>query len=285
MKKIKNIRILNHFIIILFASFYLVDILLNFKISQDFSLIPSKALELNEIFRVITYPLSFFTIESAILFLFTILLLFPFYEIKFRVPVIISLLFGIVLIQGLIFTSFFHNSDIVLKGTDGISFFLITFFILNNFNLKLLKINPKLFHINAFILLISMSWIVTVYLHSKFADFDLLTPSAFSMIFGISSGLILDIGIKFYKLFLGIMNPPKPRIPEVSDEEFMLAEISKNEKKYQNGQSEKSRFNEFDSDYFSEDRLNQILDKINSEGKKSLTKEELNYLEEYSKRI
>ncbi len=285
MKKIKNIRILNHFIIILFASFYLVDILLNFKISQDFGLIPSKVFEYNELFRIITYPLSFFTIESAILFLFTILLLFPFYEIKFRLPVLISLFFGLVLLQGLLFTSFFGGSDIILKGTDGISFFLITFFILTNFNIKQLKLNPKLFHINTFILLISISWLVTVYLHSKFADFDLLTTSVFSMIFGVSSGLIVDIGIKLYNLFQGLSNPVKPKLPEISAEELMPAEISKNERKYHNGQTEKSHFNEMDSDYFSEDKLNQILDKINSEGKKSLTDEELNYLEEYSKRI
>jgi uncharacterized protein YaaR (DUF327 family) len=105
------------------------------------------------------------------------------------------------------------------------------------------------------------------------------------MIFGVSSGLIVDIGIKLYNLFQGLSNPVKPKIPEISDEELMPAEISKNERKYQNGQAEKSHFNEMDSDDFSEDKLNQILDKINSEGKKSLTDEELNYLEEYSKRI
>ena len=285
MRKIKNIRFLNHFIIILFASFYLVDILLDFKISQDFGLIPSKALEFNELFRIITYPLSFFTIESAILFLFTTLLLFPFYEIKFRLAILISLLLGIILLQGIAFASFFGGANIILYGTDGISFFLITFFILSNFNIKQLKLNPKLFHINTFIILISISWLVTVYLHSKFVDFDLLTPSVFSIIFGISSGLIVDICIKLYKFLQVLSIPSRPKISMVADEELMPAEISKNERKYHKGQSDNSHFNELDSDYFSEDKLNQILDKINSQGKNSLTDEELNYLEEYSKRI
>lgn len=285
MKKIKNIRILNHFIIILIGSFYLVDVLLNFKISQDFGLIPSKALGLNELYRVFTYPFSFFTIESALLFLFIILLLFPFFEVKFRKPIMILLLFGVILFQGLLFTSIFNQSDIILKGTDGISFFIITYFLLNNFNLKQIRLNPKTFHINTFIILITLSWIVSIYIHSKFIDNDLLTPSVFSFIYGISLGLIVDLIIKFYRLFQVLINPVKPKISAPSDEYLMPAEISKPERKYQAGQSEKNHFNEFDIDYFTEDRLNQILDKINNEGKKSLTQEELNYLEEYSKRL
>lgn len=285
MNKIKNIKILNHFLIILIGSFYLVDVLLNFKISQDFGLIPSKALEFNELYRVITFPFSFFTIESALLFLFTILLLLPFFEVKFRKPTIFLLLFGMVFFQGLLFTSIFGQSDIILKGTDGLSFFIITYFILNNLNYKQYKLNSKLFHINAFIILISLSWALTVYIHSKFVDFDLLTPSIFSLIYGVSLGLIVDISIKFHRLIQVLKHPVKPKISVPSDEDLMPAEISKPERKHQIGQIEKNHLIEYDNDYFSEDRLNQILDKINNEGKKSLTPEELNYLEEYSKRL
>lgn len=285
MKKIKNIKILNHFIILVFGSFYLVDVLLNLKISQDFALISAKTFAENELWRILSYPFTFFTLESALLFLFTILLIFPFFELRFRKPIIFVIFISLILIQGLLFSAFFNENDQILKGTDGISIFIITFFLVNNFNFKKITINKKLFHINAFIFLIAISWAVTIYLHSKFVDFDLLTPSIFSMVYGISSGLILDLGIKIHKLIKVMMNPVKPLISVNSVEELMPAEISKADRKHHKSQTEKNHYYEFDNDYFSEDKLNQILDKINTEGEKSLTDEEINYLKEYSRRL
>lgn len=283
MKSRSKIKLFNHFIIIFIASFCLVDVILNNKISYDFELIPDKIFALNELWRLFTYPFTYYTIESSLLFLFTALLLIPFLETKFRKTTIGLLFFLVILLQGILFSIIFKGNDFILKGTDGISFFIITLYLKNNLSLKQFQKKQKIIHLNVFVILISLSWLATIFIHSKFIEYEILIPSLFSLFFGISTGLLFDLIVKV-KYIITSFKKSQITMETVSyEEEFMLAEISKHTKRQQYNQIDNNI--EFDSDYFSEDRLNQILDKINTEGKQALTDEEIKYLHDYSKNL
>ena len=73
---------------------------------------------------------------------------------------------------------------------------------------------------------------------------------------------------------------------EIPDpDQLSMALISQKEKKkYYHQEQEEMNHYEFEEN-LSEDRLNEILEKINETGKESLSNEELRFLDEYSKNL
>jgi hypothetical protein len=175
----------------------------------------------------------------------------------------------------------------VLTGPDGISLFVLFLFGFKNYKRRIILY--KLKHIKAtyftggiLALYIAMviGWYFTV------SSSMLLISSAIHTLFGLISGLALFLHHQYIQ---GIIKRSSEAFPTYHDlpspEEMSLAMIVQNElKRFNHTMSEDLAQNEIDTYFdYSEDRLNEILDKINERGESSLLPEEREFLHGYSK--
>ena len=244
-----------------------------------------------EYWRLLSYPFVFNTWESGILFSIVFSISLPNLEnFLGRSLYVILLLFSILF--ALLLTIIFISNPIIFGGLEGISFFILTLSWLLKFRNKLFTNKPIYF----------FTEVLSLFVWLCFKSFVLITSGVMTVLPSIVIS-ILGIGSAFL-VYLQINHIIKKNVRKSKEiqakknkiqadsilEEISIAMyanekfrslISSNEilpKETQNTIS-------LNDDFHNEEILNNILDKINIHGKDSLTKEEVLFLEEYSKSL
>lgn len=262
---------------------YTADYLLHGSLSSFFTLKTETVVVNLDLWRIITFPLAAGSIESVLLFIFT------FYAIGQKVELMLEksfypvLLFLLVCLQGTLLTLVFHKNFTEITGMEGVCFFILTLYTLLKFNDR--KRNILVTRSFRFTFILVVTWVCAKVLHNSLMDnYDIL-PSAASMIFGVGSGLLIYMQMAFVRRMKLNQTEKNPGIEIPKPEELSMALISQRELKKFN-QTIQDDYSQVDQNSgFSEDRLNQILDKILEQGKESLSPAEIKYLNDYSKSL
>lgn len=244
-----------------------------------------------EYWRLLSYPFVFNTWESGILFSIVFSISLPNLE-RFlgRSLYVILLLFSILF--ALLLTIIFISNPIIFGGLEGVSFFVLTLSWLLKFRNKLFPNKPIYFLIEVLSLFVWLCFKSFILLNSGII---VVLPSIVISILGTGSAFLVYLQInhiikKNVRKSKEIQAKKNKIQADAILEEISIAMyanekfrslISSNEvlpKETQNTIN-------LNDDFHNEEILNNILDKINIYGKDSLTKEEVLFLEEYSKSL
>lgn len=239
----------------------------------------------SEFWRIFTFPFVSENIEGIILFIITFYFIAPrleAYLLKSSMPLLTLL---IISLQGLLTTVVFWDMAYSFSGMEGVSFFNLTLFFGIAFSKRFITQKIALKRASLFVSLISLTWLTSLAIHSLISGFDIFYQNGISALYGIVSGLIVFAEIRIIKSINDKKEPPPAPIDIPKPEELSLALIeAKNFLKFNQSLKEEDTRYEFTHEMLTEDRLNEILDKMLAQGKESLSFEELSFLEEYSKK-
>jgi hypothetical protein len=277
----------SHVILFIVVFFYFLDLITKFRLSPLFYLQPSSIAENLELWRFFTFPLATNSIEGSILFIFTFFILAPKIELLFNRFLYLVILSIFILFQGSIFTILLWKTPIIIEGMESLSLFIITIFTLQHIKNKLVVLNKLYLPTFLFSLLIFLIWISILFVHALVSsNYLILLEGLYSSVYAISTGMITYLQINHQnkmkltnehhnhsKYDYDILNNNK-------DESYALIENKKYKKHYENLNRELKV--EDNKEHFNEQKLNEILDKIYSNGKNSLTENEKKFLDDYS---
>lgn len=243
-----------------------------------------------EYWRLLSYPFVFNTWESGILFSIVFSISLPNLE-RFlgRSLYVILLLFSILF--ALLLTIIFISNPIIFGGLEGVSFFVLTLSWLLKFRNKLFPNKPIYFFIEVLSLFVWLCFKSFILLNSGIM---VVLPSIVISILGTGSAFLVYLQINHIIKKNVRKNKEIQAKKNKIQADAILEEISiamyANEKfrsLLSNELSPKEIKNtiNMDDNFHNEEILNNILDKINIYGKDSLTKEEVLFLEEYSKSL
>ena len=257
------------------------------------SLSPQDVVRNLSLWKLVTFPFSPGGIESVVLFAFV------FYFISSRLESYIDglryplWLFLLTLLQGCILTLVFINTNVIVAGMDGISFYVLVVYSLLRSKDKINFLNFPPMPILAFAMLLGFLWFGLKIVNFSTTGNDSIFLSAIgSSLFGITAGLIHYLQIRLSGLnTIGNTKAgenPDLRLP--SPEELSMAHTTSTRmrKYYQSNRPDNLDEEPYllsDDMSENEDKLNEILDKISLNGKDSLTPFERRFLTEYSKRL
>ncbi|MFA6571355.1 MAG: rhomboid family intramembrane serine protease [Bacteroidota bacterium] len=281
---ISNSGYISHKLILVVGFIYVFDFFSKGYLSGLFHLQPSLVLDRMELWRLFSFPLSPGTFEATVLFFMTFLFFAPRIEKTFRKPVYISLLFILSGLQGTVLTLVFWKNDIIFSGMEGASFFILTLYLFLNIKNQIFILDIKLRAVTAVLMLIAF-WFVSLIGFTMFTGQQVLFIHGMSaLLFGTTCGSFTFLQIRVTKNYF----QNQSEISEIkthNPEELAPALISQKDYKMlkQNLQDEISQY-QYEASY-TEDKLNEILDKIIEQGEDSLTVNERKFLEDYSNQI
>lgn len=272
---------------------YFIGYIYSSVLPDILSLSPQDVIKNLSLWKLVSFPFASGGLESIMLFAFV------FYFISSKLEQYIEglkyplWLFLMTLLQGCILTLVFINSDVVISGMDGISFYVLVVYSLLKSKDKIIAFNFPPIPIFAFALLLGFVWFgLKLVNFSTTGDDSMFLSALGSSLFGITSGLVHYLQIRITGINANsrnLRNGDDLRIPP--PEELSVAHTlnsNRLRKYYQSNQPDLS-----EADYYllsddmseNEDRLNEILEKISSSGQSSLSDFERRFLNEYSKRI
>jgi membrane associated rhomboid family serine protease len=269
------------------GSSYLLDSIMGGQLSKLFALNPELVINKMELWRLFTFPFAFGSIEGALLFGFTFYIFAPKLEDIFHRYLYPFLLFLILTFQGIVLTLAFWKMPVTFSGMEGVTFFVIAMFTLLHLRKKISFLYLKPLSTIIFLMIVSAIWLSLISIHALVMNsYMYFANGAYSAIYGFTCGFIMYLQIKYSKS--NIQNIKKYKHPIIDipkPEELSLAVIANKEMKYLNNKLNDDFFDSKSGSLFSEDKLNEILDKINAQGKESLTTLELKFLEDYSNNL
>lgn len=286
----RQIKIFSKSMILVVSIFYLFNIFLDGFIFQQLSLNPSKLLQNFEYWRLFTFPFAYSTNEAFFLFLATFFFISENLEDMLKQTLYPALLMLLTLLQGVLMTLMYWNQNINISGTEGISFFVIMFFLILSPKSKIqifdFKPIPSVLFALSIIFVWSLVKILTLY-HSGFEQVNASVASAF---FGVIAGMMTSFQIKYVqksRLKKFRKTAEELKIPKAEELSYALL-AGKNYRAYEPD----SNLEDYDADLHepvltdnpneNEEILNLILDKINEKGKEALHPSELKFLDDYS---
>jgi membrane associated rhomboid family serine protease len=253
---------------------------------SQMSLLGGSVFPKGEVWRIVTYPLTFNNISE----LFLLLAVFPF--ISYRIESILKTrLYGVFLtlvtwIFGLGMVSFFNKSSIPFTGLEMVSCMILVFYTLFRPKETIYKLIPN-FKVWMYSGIVFSFWtILNLFIFKRYGTAGMILPLT-SFIVGCSSGLTAYVLVKHKankqnREILAL----KVASSEHIDKFMEMAYI--NEKKntnYVNSESEPNYTLLRENASENEERLNDILDKINLYGKEGLDTKEIKFLNELSKHL
>lgn len=285
MNKSKNIIYISRILVFTYLSIGLFSNFIDKTIISSLSLDIASIINHFEIWRIVSFAFVPHSLESALLFSFAFWVLGPLLEDRFKTDKFAALVIIFALLQGTVFSLIFWNSSHLIVGGDGLSLFVISLYMFSeltnktsNFSLKSLKSLP-------FVLLITVVWFSSVIIHETFVPtFSFLVPMI-SGSFGIITAAFVFMQLKLALNFLKVNTSVSEHITQPQEQQILQSNsIMKTKPVFHSEYNEEhDDMSDYDSDsYYSEEKLNRILDKMNEYGKNSLTPDELLYLKEYS---
>ncbi len=288
--KRKSFISISQVIAIMVACFGIANLLTNNYIFNLLALIPSKVAIDLQFWRVISFSFLPGSVEGSLLFAFTFWFIAPMLEERFNHLTFSIIILLITLLQGIGFSLFFWKSPMAFAGTESLSFFVLTMFTLAEIPKK--NHPQRLFGLPAmsFVTLASMLWLSVVLIHFSMTSETLLYNSIFSASYGILISLAMYLQIRLTHSFnvqpQEAMNP-KPRVvPDFEPSEVKTRDRNAVGYRMIDKPLDDMFMDDQElEDFYSEEKLNTILDKMLEYGNDSLSPFEKRYLKEYSIRI
>lgn len=287
----KNISIFSKIFLLVAVSLYFADYIFNGALSNIFMLDFARIVDAHEYWRLISYPFAYSGFQDFLLFVFTFIFIAPKLENTIdrkRYPL---WLFLLVILQGLIFSMFFMGETVRFAGMAGVSIHLLLLYSLieprERIEFGVMQLRAPLFSASLFVL-----WAALKYAEGVTHNNALLVSSFSFLSFGVLSGVLAFLQIRITSIFIRKSLRRKDtelKIPK--PEELSVAFMSgmKHKKLYQSGEDDDLLDDEIsllsDDPFENEEKLNEILDKINLYGKESLSTNDKRFLTEYSKQL
>lgn len=274
--------------LLIISGLYLLDYILGLGMREVFAINPLIISDRWEFWRLFLFPAAYSTVEGFLLFAVVFYFISPKLE-----EIVLSIayplwLFLLTFLQGGFMTILFWKSNTFFGGAEGISIFVLALFaLLKPFDYIKIGAMPR---VPNYILssLILSSWLAMKFLLVSNGTSESILPAIAVAGFGLGmAGLIfaqvkLIEHFRFRRLQKSHKNLRMPKPEELS----VAIMNSKNLKKYYSPEENEADGIVLSNDpYENENILNDILDKINDEGKDSLTILEKRFLEEYSKNM
>ena len=270
---------------------YFVILILNFVfhglLYQLFALNPQSVIHNFEIWRLITFVFAPGNIESTLLLSFVFWFIGPNLESGFSRGKFLILLTITSLIQGSLFTLLFIRDNNFISGGEGIALILLSLYVFLEVTSNTRRISFKRLISLPTSVFVTVAWFSAVILHHSFTANEDLAISIISGAFGVMTGSIIFMHIKLID-FLTARKKSTSATYSVPKPEELIESLS-TRKEYQQKHlfraEEEYSSDEESNEYFSEERLNRILDKISEYGREALTADEELYLKEYSENL
>lgn len=283
-----NIHLSKVFFSIFVASHILIYFL-DSRIGQFLGLNPQRVINDIEIWRIFTYPFVSLSIAEIILFTFAYLFIAP--KIEYYIiskPILILSFVSLIPLQGILSTLLFARENIYLFGTEALSFAVITLYFLIFYRI-VSQYRDTPFRLLVQTALIVFFWIMAASLDAYVYQRPSLINSFGFALSGVTTGIIC-----FYFAKPIVKKIIETRIEDYTafQKKYFQQEENKIQNIHQSNIDVKEVQNFLTSNLLpdedrefemSEERLNQILDKINERGKDALSSEEIKFLECYSK--
>lgn len=289
----RHIKIFSKSVIVTVGIFYFLNFIFDGLINEYFALNPAKLLTDFEYWRLFTFPFAFSSGEALFLFLATFFFISENLEDILRQTLYPLLLMLLTVLQGIVMTLLYWRDDVNIAGMEGLSFFVIIFFLVLNPKSKIQIMDFKAIPSVLFALGIVFIWSLVKIYNMFTAGFSNVDISMALAAFGIISAMMTSLQIKITqknrekRLLKATEELKVPKAEELSYALFS----GKNLRKYESEDPFEELGDEFEPSLLSdnpdenEETLNAILDKINSDGKESLEQSEIKFLEEYSHKI
>ncbi len=271
--------------VIMILFIYALDFIMDGKLSELFYLNPAQVVGDLEAWRLFTFPLAPGHIENVFLFGVTFTILGPKIESVIEGIYYPIILFLMACLLGTVITLGFWGDSLIFTGMTGLSFFVMSLFLYLNAEKKIIVLNSR--PVRSFILvsLILLSWISSIVIRALLTNTVFLISELSLAGFGIISASLIYLQIYLVKRKKRGVGSEFDGLDIPDPEQLSMALISQQEqKKYNRGESDENIVQE-NEPVLNEDRLNQILDKINETGKESLSPEEIRFLKDYSKNL
>ncbi len=263
---------------------YAANFLLDGRLYDMFCLDPAAILDKFELWRAITYPFVGGRFEGAVLGVAVFLYIAPHLEELLKKGLFATLIFLMICLQGTALLLLFWNSGMKVSGIEGLGFFALTLFVMLKGNRS---VDARAFgyvKVSLVAAILFLGWLAATAVRSIIGGYEFFDGSAIFAGVGIITGLFTYLQIRLAKLFKGKKEFVEPEERSPAEDFTPALALKKEEKSYGLHSKEESRYYD-NPEYLTEDRLNEILDKISEVGKDSLTGEELNFLKEYSKKL
>lgn len=284
MKISTNIKSFSFAFLIAVLLINLIDFSFGLGLTQKLAFNPKMILQDYQMWRLLTYPFVITKIEFALFFSAVFLFVSPMLETylnKYLYPVFLFLAASL---QGFVLTLAHWNNNVVINGVEGLTFFILILMLLLKPNARLIKNYPL--KVSSFSLVLFGLWVVSLLIPAINSESLSFAENYSSVIFGATLGVSIFFPIKYMQKYLDRRrktNRQNLQIPK--PEELQLAMISSAQLKKMYSQYERNLSLLSDDPEINEEILNKLLDKINEQGKESLTGDELRFLEDYSRQI
>lgn len=271
------------------AAIFLADDLFSGQISAFLSINISAITQKLELWRFVSFPLAFKTLSNSLLAFFTFFFVAPKLKRELEGSILeFSLLLNLFATGLFVFLLDLNNYQ-YLAGVEGISAFVLVLFMLMNRKKDFRYFKAFRFTKTLLPLTIIGLWASSLILESSISNDSFSYEPLIIFVFGSVIGFVAYFIIKNEMRLYDEMNnfePSQSSSFKSSESRMSPAFIYEPEN---SGLRRKTEITEKlfadDDPEANEEKLNHILDKISKNGQESLTKEELEFLDDYSKSI
>lgn len=273
----------SRFILLFVLIVYLLDLISDGKLGSIFMLVTSEVQSIQDIWKILTYPLKYNSSASLLLFTFVFTFLSPNLENFYKFTIVPIFYILIIASHGVVISLVDSNS--IISGTDGISFFILFLHFLLHKDYKVRFMNFNLNLSKYTLLAIMFSWsALQGFNYYLYGSQEILNTFILAGL-GITNACVVYLQVYLLKK----QNLKKqPKIEDIIEEDELptLEMISASTSVIKEHNRRKEEINLISADpNINEERMNYILDKITENGFSSLTKVEQKFLEEYSKKL
>lgn len=262
---------------------YLIDYFSGGYLSEILALKSQSVIHNFEFWRIFSFVFAPGQIEGLLLFAFAFFVIAPKLEELIKKEFFLLFMFVLILLQGTIHTIVSWDKNIILSGFEGVSIFVLVLYTLLNLKQKIKFLMLPQISIITLTLLTLVAWITLKYLSYKAYGLNILLAGVSSFSFGTVMGILTIFQLRIVKTLLYRKNIIQRKVIEKPLEEKMKV-LNQSVKESYDGELYDD-FNEYIANDLTEQRLNEILDKINENGTESLSSSEIQFLEEYAKSI
>jgi membrane associated rhomboid family serine protease len=191
---------ISHRVLFLGGVVYILNYLFDGLLSKYLALNPEAVLQNWELWRLVTFPFSAYSLEGILLFGFTFLIVGPKVEQyigRYIYPFVLSLL---VLLEGILLTLSFWKENVAIGGMEGLSFFVLTLYSLLYFGKRSDFSNYRPTKARMIVSLVAFAWASVLLTRSLLtANMEYLITNSASAMIGLFSGILLYIQLRMLK--------------------------------------------------------------------------------------